>query len=83
MKVFSKNVKTFSKISEALHPTDITPNHVLLWRDTLTQRRRKAATIALKLTVVRSFFEYLRAGGYVQLNPAATKVVPPPQHLTR
>ena len=44
----------------------------------LKGERKKAVTICFKLTVVRSFFEYLRAGGYVRLNPASTKLVPPP-----
>jgi integrase/recombinase XerD len=77
-RVYSRVIREFFQFVGQLHPSDVTPNHVLLWRDELTRRRRKAATIALKLTVVRSFFEYLRAGGYVHLNPAATKVVPPP-----
>lgn len=71
--------KEFFQFVNHLHPAQVTPQHVLLWRDHLRQRRRKAATIALKLSVIRSLFEYLRAGGYVMLNPAATRLVPPPE----
>ena len=39
---------------------------------------RKASTVSLKLSVLRSFFEYLRAYGHVALNPASTRLVPPP-----
>lgn len=36
-------------------------------------------TVSFKLSVVRSLFEYLKAGGFVQNNPALTKLVPPPK----
>lgn len=62
-----------------IHPSQVTPEHVLRWRDFLRQRKKKPNTIALKLSVVRSLFEYLKAGGYVTLNPAATRLVPPPE----
>jgi site-specific recombinase XerD len=52
---------------------------VLRWRDTLRSQRKSAATVSFKLSVVRSFFEHLRAAGAVALNPAATKLVPPPE----
>jgi site-specific recombinase XerD len=35
--------------------------------------------VAFKLAVVRSFFEYLKAAGVIPLNPASTKLVPPPE----
>ncbi len=59
-------------------PRDITPDHVIGWRDELVRRKQKPNTICLKLSVIRSFYEYLMAGGYVTLNPATTKLVPPP-----
>jgi integrase/recombinase XerD len=51
---------------------------VLRYRDKLIRDKRKPATIAAKLSVVRSFFAYLQAAGVVNLNPASTKLVPPP-----
>jgi site-specific recombinase XerD len=60
------------------HPTQVTPEHVLRYRDRLIRDRRRPATVAQKLSVVRSFFSYLQAVGVVKLNPASSKLVPPP-----
>lgn len=60
------------------HPSEITPSDVLDWRDHLIKSKKKPATVALKLSVVRSFFDYLKAGGYITENPALTMLVPPP-----
>jgi integrase/recombinase XerD len=59
------------------HPSEVAPNDVLLWRDRLRSQKKSAATVAFKLSVVRSFFEYLKAAGVVSLNPASTKLVSP------
>lgn len=59
-------------------PLQITPADMLAWRDHLIKSKKKPATVALKLSVIRSFFEYLKAGGYVANNPALTRLVPPP-----
>lgn len=59
-------------------PRDVTPDQILAWRDELVRRKQKPNTVCLKLSVVRSFYEYLMAGGYVSMNPATTKLVPPP-----
>lgn len=62
------------------HPKDIAPADVIAYRDHLrTNRRRKANTVATKLAIIRSFFEYLKAGGVIPLNPASTKLVTPPE----
>ena len=52
---------------------------MLRWRDHLRAGRKRPATVSFKLSVVRSFFEYLKAGGVVPLNPASTKLVSPPE----
>jgi site-specific recombinase XerD len=63
-----------------VHPKDVTPQDVIAYRDHLrVQKRRKANTVATKLAIVRSFFEYLKAGGIVPLNPASTRLVTPPE----
>jgi integrase/recombinase XerD len=63
-----------------VHPKDVTPSDVIAYRDQLRiQKRRKANTVATKLAIVRSFFEYLKAGGVIPLNPASTKLVTPPE----
>jgi site-specific recombinase XerD len=61
------------------HPAEVTPSDVLSWRDRLRAQKKSAATVAFKLSVVRSFFEYLKAAGAVPLNPASTKLVSPPE----
>jgi integrase/recombinase XerD len=60
------------------HPVQIVPDDVRTWRDDLIRRKLKPATIALKLSVVRSFFEYLLAAGEINRNPASTRLVPSP-----
>ena len=54
------------------------PDDVLGWGDGLRAQQKSAATVVCKLSVVRSFFEYLKAAGAVPLNPASTKLVAPP-----
>jgi site-specific recombinase XerD len=61
------------------HPPEVVPADVLLWPDRLRARKKSAATVAFKLSVVRSFFEYLKAAGAVPLNPASTRLVSPPE----
>ena len=77
-RAYRRVIKEFFLFVKGLHPSEVTPAHVLAWRDALKGERKKPVTISFKLTVVRSFFEYLRAGGYVHLNPASTRLVPPP-----
>lgn len=50
-----------------------------VWRDHLRVQRKRPATLAFKLAVVRSFFKYLRAAGVIPLNPATTKLITPPE----
>ena len=45
----------------------------------MRSQKKSAATVAFKLSVIRSFFEYLKAAGAVPLNPASTKLVSPPE----
>ena len=72
-------VADFFHFIRGIHPTLVTAEHVLEWRDHLRTKKKRAATIAFHLSVVRCFFEYLKAGGIVRLNPASTKLVPPPE----
>ncbi|MCA1568623.1 MAG: tyrosine-type recombinase/integrase [Acidobacteria bacterium] len=48
----------------------------------MRSQRKRPVTVSFKLSVIRSFFEYLNAAGVVPLNPASTKVVSPPEVLT-
>ena len=72
-------VGDFFQFVDGKHPTEVVPNDVLRWRDHLRSGRKRPATVSFKLSVVRSFFEYLKAGGVVPLNPASTKLVSPPE----
>jgi site-specific recombinase XerD len=75
---YRRGINEFFRHAGWLHPTQVTTEHVLRYRDRLIQDRRRPATVAQKLSVVRSFFSYLQAAGIVTLNPASTKLVPPP-----
>jgi integrase/recombinase XerD len=72
-------LREFFQFAGMKHPAEVVPNDVVLWRDRLRSQRKSASTVAFKLSVVRSFFEYLKAAGAVTLNPASTKLVSPPE----
>ena len=78
-RAYSRSLKEFFQAVGQKHPAEVVPADVLLWRDRLRAQRKKPATVAFKLAVVRSFFEYLRAAGAVALNPASTRLVSPPE----
>lgn len=78
-RAYARVIREFFRFVNDLHPSQVTPEHVLRWRDTLRTKKSKSATVSFKLSVVRSFFAYLQAGGVVPLNPAATRLVPPPE----
>ena len=75
---YRRGIQEFFRHAGWPHPTQVTPEHVLRYRDRLVRDKRRPATIAQKLSVVRSFFSYLQAAGVVTLNPASAKLVPPP-----
>jgi integrase/recombinase XerD len=76
---YRRAVADFFQFLKAKHPTEVVPDDVLRWRDYLRHSRKRAATVSFKLSVIRSFFEYLKAAGVVALNPASTKLVAPPE----
>ena len=76
---YGRALREFFQFVSMKHPAEVVPNDILLWRDKLRSQKKSAATVAFKLSVVRSFFEYLRAAGAVSLNPASTKLVSPPE----
>ena len=77
-RLYHRVIREFFAFSGYRHESLITAEDVLKWRDSLISKGLKAATITLKLSVLRSFFEYLRAYGHITLNPASTRLVPPP-----
>src|ERR1700749_2172328 len=78
-RAYGQALREFFQSAGMKHPSEVVPHDVLLWRDKMRSRKKSAATVAFKLSVVRSFFEYLKAAGAVPLNPASTKLVSPPE----
>jgi site-specific recombinase XerC len=78
-RAYRRAVADFFQFVGGKHPAELVPADVLRWRDHLRAGRKRPATVSFKLSVVRSFFEYLKAGGVVPLNPASTKLVQPPE----
>ena len=78
-RAYGRALREFFQSAGMKHPAEVVPADVLLWRDKLRSQKKSAATVAFKLSVVRSFFEYLKAAGAVHLNPASTKLVSPPE----
>lgn len=77
-RAYRKAVGDFFSFVKHLPPADVTRQHVIAYRDHLLGRGLSANTVALKLSVVRSFFGYLVADGRVERNPASTKLVSTP-----
>jgi len=82
-RAYRRTVADFFHFVAAKHPAEVVPEEVRRWRDHLRAHRKRAATVSFKLSVIRSFFEYLKAAGIVVLNPASTKLVPPPELPTQ
>jgi integrase/recombinase XerD len=78
-RAYGRALREFFQSVGMKHPSEVVPQDILLWRDRLRVQKKSAATVAFKLSVVRSFFEYLKAAGSVPLNPASTKLVSPPE----
>jgi integrase/recombinase XerD len=77
-RAYGRAMREFFQSAGMKHPSEVVPADILLWRDNLRSQKKSAATVAFKLSVVRSFFEYLKAAGAVPLNPTSTKLVTPP-----
>lgn len=78
-RAYGRSLREFFQFVGMKHPSEVVPADILLWRDRLRSQKKSAATVAFNLSVVRSFFEYLKAAGAVPLNPASTKLVSPPE----
>src|SRR5215469_17861358 len=72
-------IEEFFDYTGRVHPALLTSGEVLRWRDNLVEAGKRPATVTLKLAVIRSFYEYLKNGGIVSINPAATDMVRPPK----
>jgi integrase/recombinase XerD len=78
-RAYGRIIKEFFRFQKYTEPSEIKPLDVIRWRDSLIENKKSAATVSFKLSVVRSLFEYLKASGFVQNNPALTKLVTPPK----
>jgi len=78
-RAYGRVVREFFAFNKTVEPSEIKPIDVIRWRDSLIENKKSAATVSFKLSVIRSLFEYLKAGGFVQNNPALTKLVAPPK----
>jgi site-specific recombinase XerD len=78
-RAYETHIREFFLFHSLKHPVNISAIDVIRWRDSLIQRGSRPATVTTKLSVIRSFFDYLREAGTVDRNPASTKLVPPPQ----
>src|SRR5262245_60683955 len=77
-RAYRRVIHEFFTAHRKLSPDQITSKHIQAWRDSLIKKRQKPNTVTFKLAVVRSFFEYLRTNGNVSINPANTRLAPPP-----
>lgn len=78
-RAYSRVIKEFFSFQHNVDPIEIKPLDVIRWRDSLIAAKKSPATVSFKLSVVRSLFEYLKAGGFVSNNPALSKIVAPPK----
>lgn len=77
-RAYRRVVREFFRFTGAIHPAEVTPQDVQQWRDQLITQKKSASTVAFKLSIVRSLFDYLQVGGFISRNPALSKLVPPP-----
>ncbi|MDQ3816818.1 MAG: tyrosine-type recombinase/integrase, partial [Acidobacteriota bacterium] len=77
-RTYRKAIRDFFAFIKGIHPAVVTPKHVISYRDHLIGKKSSSNTVNLKLSVIRSFFEYLVADRRVERNPASTKLVSAP-----
>lgn len=78
-RAYRRVVREFFRFMSGQLPAEVTSADVQRWRDQLINQQKSASTVAFKLSVVRSLFDYLQVAGFVSRNPALSKLVPPPQ----
>jgi integrase/recombinase XerD len=66
-------------------PAAVEVEDVIAYRDELIKKqRRKPRTVSTKLSIVRAYFNYLKAAGLIEFNPADARLVstpPPPDDM--
>ncbi|HRH46466.1 MAG TPA: tyrosine-type recombinase/integrase, partial [Pyrinomonadaceae bacterium] len=77
-RAYRRVAKEFFIFFRGKHPAEINQGDIQRWRDHLILLKKSDATVRLKLSVIRSMFDYLKIAGIVDRNPALTKLVRPP-----
>ena len=77
-RAYRQVTREFFSYLRSKHPAEVTHSDVQKWRDYLIDNKKSAATVRMKLSVIRSLFDYLQIAGIVRHNPALTKLVRPP-----
>ena len=77
-RAYRRVTREFFRFCGWREPAEITVELVQNWRDKLSERCQKPATIRQKLAIVRALFEFLREEGTVAQNPATPRKVKPP-----
>jgi len=62
-RAYGRALREFFQSAGMKHPSEVAPQDVLLWRDKMRSQKKSPATVAFKLSVVRSFAEG-RQGGH-------------------
>lgn len=75
---YRRVAKEFFTYFRFKHPAEFNQGDIQKWRDHLIALKKSDATVRLKLSVIRSMFDYLKIAGIVDSNPALTKLVRPP-----
>lgn len=78
-RAYRRVTKEFFTFLRNKYPAEINQGDVQRWRDHLISLKKSDATVRLKLSVIRSMFDYLKIAGIIDRNPALTKLVRPPQ----
>jgi len=77
-RTYSIAIKEFFAFVKQMHPSQVTPEHVIAYRDYLMSLKKSPNTVALKLSILRSFYDYLIGSGLASRNPASTRLVSTP-----
>jgi site-specific recombinase XerD len=75
---YCKAIKGFFAFVGFIHPSEVTREHVISYRDRVIGKKKSANTVALKLPVIRSFYNYIMADRLVERNSASTKLISTP-----
>jgi site-specific recombinase XerD len=78
-RAYRRVISEFFDFYGSMNPAEVRPIQIIAWRDSLIANKKSAATVSFKLSVIRSFFEYLKLNGLILLNPAVSKLVSSPQ----